>query len=175
MKTLTKPQITVEGDTVTIVAKVEDLPFNGMLVTRVSHLHLHEENSRHPRRVQSSNEAIFIESPNGKMAIPNGFFAEIAAHVAPETSFAPMFRKCSKPCCVETVSETPVKFQWQVSDNAFPEADKPHTPPPAAVWSDIEGATERTINEDSVPSGKWIRCVATNSTGTTITKPAQKK
>lgn len=174
MKTLTNPQITVEGDKVTIVCQVKDLKLNRMLVTRVSHGHINPENARHPRRIQSSSEAVFIESPSGKLAIPNMVIAAIAAHAAPETSFPPVFQSDSTPNSVKVASETPVALQWQVSDNPAPIAEKPDTAPPAAVWADIAGATGESLEENLVKPKQWIRCVATNLAGKTISKPVQK-
>ena len=174
MKTLTNPRTTIstDGKTATIVVDIEDLQFNAMLTTRVSHGHLHPEHMAHPRRIQSSNAAVFLESPGAKVAITNDTLAAIISVIEPRTSFAPVFKKSSVPGNVKVVSETPVTFQWQISDNAFPEGIYP---PPVAVWSNIDGATAETLDESKVPVGKWIRCIATNATGSTITKPAKKE
>lgn len=175
MKTLTSPQITVDGDKITIVSTIKDLPFNNLLTTRVSHGHLHPENLRHPRRIQSSSAAVFVESPAGKIAIPNQFIAAIAAYAFPASSFTPVFKAGSNPNKVMVVSETPVTFQWQVSDNeAFVISDKPNTAPTPAVYTDIPNATGDSLDESLVKSKQWIRCVATNLAGQTISKPIQK-
>lgn len=175
MKTLTKPKITVNGDEITIVAKIVEQPFNKLLVTRVSHGHVNPDNVRHPRRIQSSNEAVFIESPAGKFAMPNEVIAAIAAHACPESSFAPVFVAGSTPDGVKVTSETEVTYQWQVSDNPAPIADKPNTSPPEAVWTDIPTATNAKLDQTLVAEKKWVRCVATNLTGKTISKPIQKQ
>ena len=171
MKTLIEPQITVDGDKITIVAKIVDQPFNGLLVTRVSHGHLNPDHPNHPRRIQSSNEAVFVESHRAKFSMPNDFVIAIATAVEPATSFAPLFKKHSVPGNVEVVSESPVSYQWQVSDNAFPTGTFPLPP---AIWNDISGATNATLDESTIKPGQWIRCVTKNATGTTTSQPAQK-
>jgi hypothetical protein len=104
----------------------------------------------------------------------NEDFVKIATLAEPCTSFPPKLKDGSLPPKLEFISEAAVTFQWQVCDNPRPMATEPHTPPPAAGWTDIPGQTSDTISEDSVPVGKWVRCVATNPTGTTITQPIQK-
>jgi hypothetical protein len=175
MKTLTnyKIKLSDDGKSVSITADVIDQPFSGMLITRVSHGHQNPVNTKYIRRIQSSNEAVFVESRQGKFALSNDFVAAIAAVVEPKTTFAPHFHKNSVPANVSVASETPVTYQWQISDNAYPEASEPHTPPPAAIWTDIVGATDAKLDETKIANGKWIRCVATNATGATITQPAR--
>lgn len=175
MKTLRHAEISVEGDTITIKAKIVDQPFSGILITRVTHGHLNLENTRHPRRIQSSSEAVFVEAPNAKVAIPNKFISRIAAAMEPLTSFPPKVRPESQPNAILVWSEIPATYQWQISDNPKPIADKPHTPPPPAIWTDIDGETKNTIDESKIENGKWIRCVVKNGAGTTITVPCLKK
>lgn len=163
MKTLTSVKVTVTGDDITICGKIQDIPFNGFLVTRVSHGYLHPEHMKHPRRVQSSNQAVFVEAPGIKFAIPNEVIAQIAAAAEPKTTFAPVFKRGIKLPCVSVISEIPHKVQWQISDSQ------------KGPFSDIEGATSETLDESKVPVGKWIQCVAINATGKTTTQPAEKK
>ena len=174
MKTLKNPkcELSADGKQITIVADVVDQPFNGLLVTRVSHGHLNPDHSQHPRRIQSSSEAVFCESSRGKFAMPNDVFAAIAAACEPGTTFPPHFKKSSKPGSVEVVSELPFTLQWQISDNADPHGTYP---PPVAVWTDIAGADKPTLDESAIPVGKFIRCKATNAAGTTITRWAKKE
>jgi hypothetical protein len=177
MKTLINEKVVLsaDGKSVTIIADVVDQPFSGLLVTRVSHHHVNPDNIKHPRRIQSSNEAVFMEAPGTKAAIPNKFIAAIFAAIEPKTTFAPIFKKTSVPGDVQIISETPVTYQWQVSDDAFPKATADRTPPPPAVWADISGEINPKTDLASVKLGQWIRCVASNASGKTISKPAQKK
>lgn len=175
MKTLRSAEISVEGDTITIKAKIVDQPFQGILITRVTHGHLNHENMRHPRRIQSSSEAVFVEAPMAKIAIPNKLVSRIAAAMEPMTSFPPKIKRESKPNEILVCSEIPVTYQWQISNNPKPIADKPHTPPPPAIWNDISGETSNIIDESKVEVGKWIRCVVKNAAGTLITVPTLRK
>ena len=175
MKTLTDPKITVTGDQITICATIKDLPFNGLLVTRVSHGHVNPANPSHPRRIQSSNEAVFVEAPGEKVSFPNSFVAAIAAAVAPKTTFAPILDQSSTPGDVKVISELPYTVQWQQSDDAMPKATKPDTLPPQAVWTDIAGENSEKLDESAVKVGQWIRCVLSNASGVRISNPAQKK
>lgn len=174
MKTIKNPIVTLspDGKKVTIVCDVVWQEVNHMLTTRVSHGHLNSEHVKHPRVVQSSNTATFLKSRHGHFSMPNEVLVAIAAAVEPRTTFAPQFKRTSKPGCVECVSETPVTYQWQISDDAFPTGTFGNVP--VAVWTDIAGATSATLDENLIADKKWIRCVATNATGSTVTKPAQK-
>jgi hypothetical protein len=53
-------------------------------------------------------------------------------------------------------------------------ATAPNTPPPAPVWTVIDGQSGDSLDDKLVPEGKWIRCVATNAAGSTISRPVQK-
>ena len=174
MKTLLNPVISVAEGKITIVADIQDVPFNGLLTTRVSHMHINPDNMEHHRRIQSSSECVFCEFNGGKLAIPNEVIAKIAAYAAPESSFTPKFKRGSTPKGVVIASETPVSIQWQISDDAFPMATKPDTLPPEAIWNDIPGATSEKLDDSFVKSGQWVRCVATNLAGKTITKAVKK-
>lgn len=173
MKTLVNEKVTLssDGKTVNITAEIKDIPFSGLLVTRVTHQHINPENIHHGRAIQSSNEAVFLKTRNGSVAFPNDFMANIAMAVEPLTSFPPKLKKSSKPGALEVVSELPVTYQWQISDNAFPEGVHP---PPVAIWTDIPSATSATLDESTIAIGKWIRCVITNGAGTFTTNPAKK-
>ena len=177
MKTLanSKTTLSADGKSVTITADVLDAPWSEFLVTRVTHGHLNPANPRHHRHIQSSNAAVFVRAGRNTFAIPNDVLVAIAANIEPATGFAPLFKKGTLPPKVDVISETAVTFKWQVSDNAFPLADKPHTPPPVVAWTDIVGQTTNTLDEASVKVGQWIRCIASNASGTTISQPAQKK
>lgn len=172
MKTLINPVTTLsaDGKQVTIICDVEDIKVNELLTTRVTHGHLNPDNQQHPRSIQSSNVAIFIRSRAASISIPNETFAAIASVVEPLTTFAPVFKKHSSGA-VTVVSELPLKFQWQVSENAFPEGTHP---PPVAVWTDIAGATKPEFDFAGIKPGQWTRLVATNLSGSTTTKPEVK-
>jgi hypothetical protein len=174
MKNLTSPVVTIseDGKTATIVATIEDTPFQENIITRVTHSHM-DVIAEHTRHVQSSNAAVFVRHRGHGIFIPNETIIAIAAAIEPATSFPPHFHQGDK---LVVHSELPAKLQWQVSDNAFPVADKPHTPPPPAVWTDLPGQTAASLDEKSpVKSGQWIRIVATNAAGTSISKPVQVK
>jgi hypothetical protein len=162
MKTLVEPKITVTGDSITICAKIKEMPFNGFLSTRVSHFYLHPDHLAYPRRVQSSNQAVFVESPDAKFAIPNDVVIAIAAASEPLVTFAPKFKRGVPLPKVQVISETPHSLQWQISDSALGD------------FKDIEGATTDTLDETKVEKGKWVQCVVTNATGKTTTPPAEK-
>lgn len=177
MKILTnaKTVVSTDGKSVTITAEIVDEPWNEMLVSRTTHGFLNPNHQGHPRHVQSSNAAIFCRHRGFTVALPNDVWVAIAAAIDPNTSFAPLFKPGTVPPNIETISESPVTFQWQVSENAFPQAEKQQTPPPPTVWSDIPGQTAASLDESTLKDGQWIRCVATNATGSTISKPAQYK
>jgi hypothetical protein len=149
-----------------------------MLVTRVSHVHVNPDNVKHGRRIQSSNEAVFLEAMGGvKVAIPNDFIAAVMAVVEPATTFPPHFTHESKPGSVKVVSEIPHNLQWQVSDHQFHipnNVTEGWKPPEPAVWDDIAGETSEVLDESKVTPGKFIRCVATNAAGKSITPPVKK-
>lgn len=167
MKTITssKSTLSADGKELTIVCQVSDQPFNSLLTTRVSHAYSNPLHQAHPRRIQSSNAAVFCEGPCGngktaKAAIMNEVLAEIFAALEPMTTFAPQLKKTADGT-VHVISETPVTFQWQVSaDNK--------------AWADIAGATAAMLDDSTIPAGQWTRLVMTNSTGATMTKPKQK-
>jgi len=171
MKTLIDHKITVDSDKITITATIAERPFAGLLTPRVTHGHMHPENMRHGRHIQSSSEAVFVKSSSGGFSISNDMLVAIAAAANPNTSFAPVL-KASEPGKVNVISESEPSFQWQVSDDAFP---KGQYPAPAAVWNDIAGATSASLDESLVKINQWIRCVVKNATGTAISAPAQKK
>lgn len=174
MKTLQNVQIEEKDGRIIISGEVKDMPYSGFLTTRTTHGYVNPENMAHGRHIQSSNEAIFVRAAGCVIAIPNDVIIGIASVMEPATTFAPIFRKGSKPCCVKVISESRASIQWQISDAAFPESDKPDTKPPEAVWSDIAGAISETLDESLVPKGRWLRCVAKNTTGTTISRAVQK-
>jgi hypothetical protein len=164
MKTIQNVKVTVTDGRMTICADLKDTPFNGMLTTRVTHGFVNPINPKHGRHIQSSNEAVFIRSKNGAIAIPNNVLIQIAASAEPLTSFPPVI-KSEKLGFVEVNSETPVLYQWQVSDDAFPVAEKPHTPAPPAVWKNIDGETKPELNMVAVKAGQYVRCLVSNFTG----------
>jgi hypothetical protein len=172
MKTLENEKISVSADckTMTMTADIVDKPFNKLLITRVTHTHVNPDNHHHGRAVQMSNEAVFIHARQGSMAIPNDIFAKIAAAVEPLTSFPPVIKKGSLGT-IKVVSEIPVTYQWQISDNAFP---KGPFPLPEVVWTDIAGATSDTLDESTVEENKWVRCIVKNGAGLSVTQAAQK-
>ena len=174
MKTLTDPKISVTGDQITICATIVDKPFNALLVTRVSHSYINPDNPRHPRRIQSSNEAVFLEAPGAKVAIPNEFITAVIAVVEPRSSFAPILHHHSKPGDIKVVSELPHTVQWQICDDPKPFSTVHDTPPPPAVWTDIPGETSEKLDESKVPTGHWVRAVLVNASGTSITIPTKK-
>lgn len=174
MKTATNPQVAVakDGKSATITVAIEDLPFNENIITRVTHPH-QDIIAEHVRHIQSSNAGVFIRHRGISFIIPNETLVAIGAAIEPGTSFPPKFHQGDK---LAVHSELPTTLQWQVSDNAFPVADKPHTPPPPAVWADLPAQTAASLADDApVNPGQWIRLVATNAAGTTISKPVQVK
>ena len=174
MKTATQPKVTIseDGKTANIAVAIEDLPFQENIITRVTHPH-NDLIASHVRHVQSSNAAVFVRHRGTSFVVPNETLIAIAAAIEPATSFPPHFHGTDK---LKVHSELPVTLQWQVSDDAFPIANKPQTPPPPAVWADIAGQTKSELDENSdVKSGQWIRLVATNAAGQTISKPIKVK
>lgn len=173
MKTLKNAQVKLseDGKSVTIVCDVVWQEVNHLLTTRVSHGHLNADNMKHPRMIQSSNTAVFLKSRNGNFSIPNDVIAAIAAVVEPKSTFSPVIKTGSTPENLMVISELPVTYQWQISDNPKPEGKYP---PPVALWKDIAGATLKSVDENSIADGKWIRCVISNAAGSIITHPAQK-
>jgi hypothetical protein len=177
MKTLTSPSITVKDDTLTLTCRIEDLPFSNMITRRVSHLHINPDNVRHPRMIESNDQAVFLTSQGARVVMPNTFFAALMAAVEPATTFTPVFHPDSKPGNVKIISEIPYTLQWQVSDHeAFQpnDATKGYAPPVPAVWTDVAGETNAVLDDSKIPAGKWVRCVATNAAGKTITRPVKK-
>ena len=175
VKTLSnaKTVVSADGKTVTITADIVTAPWNEMLVTRVTHTHLNPDHQDHVRHIQSSNAAVFVRHRGFTFAVPNDVFAAIAAVIEPNTTFAPHFRRGTLPPKIEVVSELPMTLQWQVSEAAFPMAVAPHTPPPPAVWTDVQSQTAASLDESTLKNGQWVRCVATNSVGTTISQPVK--
>ena len=172
MKTLifNKAILVDDGKSIVITADIVDTPFDGMLTTRVTHGHINPANMKHPRHIQSSNSALFIRHARHSVAMTNDFLVSVAAVVEPKTSFPPMIVEGKDPLSVELASESPVFYQWQVSDNAFPTGT---FPPPAAVWTDIAGQVSATLDKSSVKTGQWVQCVVTNSSGKSTGKPFQ--
>jgi hypothetical protein len=174
MKHLIEPKTTIseDGKTVTIVAKLEDAPFNENIITRVTHPHS-DPVANHVRHIQSSNAAVFVRHRGHSVVFPNDSLISIAAAIEPATSFPPHFHQGEK---LIVHSELPTTYQWQVSDNAFPEADKPHTPPPPAVWRDIPSQTAASLSDNApVNPGQWVRLMVTNASGKAISKPVKLK
>jgi len=161
MKTLINARTTVsaDGKTATIVVDVADYAFNALLTTRVSHGHLNPDNPKHPRRIQSSNQAVFLEAPGFKGSIPNETIAAIWAVISPASTFAPVMAK-AKDGSVKAISELPVSFQWQSS-------------PDDKTWTDIAGQTSQTLPDGIVAVGEWKRLIISNAKGNFITKPVQ--
>jgi len=161
MKTLIQPQVTVaeDGKSATIVVQIVDVPFNALLTTRVSHGHLNPDNMAHPRRIQSSNQAVFLEAPGVKVAMPNETIAAIFAAIEPKTTFAPVLKK-DKDGSIKVISETPVKLQWQVSDDG-------------KSWTDVAGANAPVLQSCNIKPGQWKRLTATNAAGKLESKPIQ--
>lgn len=175
MKTVKNPVVTIsaDGKTGSLTFEIADVAFSNILTSRISHGHANAENMSHRRYIQSSNAAVFVSSSKGKVAFENEFMAAIAAAVDPLTTFAPVLKKTKLPNSVSVASETPVKYQWQISDAAFPKATQQHTPAPAAVWTDIPDAALETLDESKVPEGKWARCMVSNASGSVFSKPIQ--
>lgn len=174
MKTLIYKSATLsdDGKSVTINADVVEQPFNSILTSRVTHGHLNELNVKHPRHVQSSSEAVFVKHSVHGVALLNDFLVSVAAVVEPKTSFAPLHVPSADLMTTQLVSESDVKYQWQVSDDPAPQGT---FPPPVAVWSDIAGQTSKTLDKSCIKQGQWARCVSTNATGSTIGKPVHIK
>jgi hypothetical protein len=174
MKNLSNAKITVseDGKSVTITADIQDTPFQENIITRTTHPH-NDVVANHVRHVQSSNAAVFVRHRGSGFFMPNEIIIAIGAAIEPATSFPPHFHGVDK---LTVHSELPFTLQWQVSDNAFPKAEKQQTPPPPAIWNDIEDQTKPELDKDSaVKSGQWIRLVATNASGKTISKPVKVK
>lgn len=174
MKYITNPKVTVapDGKSGSLTFDIIEKDFNQILTTRVSHGYLHRDNHRHPRRIQSSNEAVFVESPYAKAAMSNEVIAEIMAAVEPFTSFPPVLKAGMKPNAVHVISELPVKFQWQMTDDPAP---KSKDTPKEAVWNDIAGETNAHLDETKIPKGLFVRLIITNGAGKTISAPHQIK
>jgi len=167
MKTIisSKSTMSADGKELTIVCQVSDQPFNSLLTTRVTHAYSNPLHQAHPRRIQSSNAAVFCEAPAGggktaKAAVLNEVLAEIFAALEPRTTFLPQVKKAADGT-THVISETPVTFQWQAStDNVN--------------WKDIPGQTDGNLAPSATADGEWSRLVITNSTGSTVTKPTKK-
>jgi hypothetical protein len=174
MKTLSNPKTVVskDGKSVTITADIVDQPINENIITRVTHGHV-DMIANHMRHIQSSKAGVFVRHRGYSFVVPNDVMVSIAAAVEPATSFPPIFHGVDK---LTVHSELPVEYQWQVSDDAFPVAVKPHTPPNPAVWADLPAQTADSLSKEApVKPGQWIRLVATNATGKTISKPVRVK
>lgn len=150
MKTITNVKITVIGDKMTMTADVADIQFSGFLTTRVTHGHLNPDNTRHPRHVQSSSEAVFVKHGRFGVAIPNDVLIEIAAQIEPKTSFAPLL-KSPKPLTVSAISESEVSYQWMIFDGKD--------------WKPIEGETKDELNKSKVKADDKVKCVVGNLSG----------
>ncbi len=175
MITLLNPRTVVaaDGKSCTVTLDIVDQPFNAMLVTRVSHHHTNPDNPAHPRRIQSSSEAVFLESPKFKGAIPNDTIAAIFAAIAPQSTFAPAVSQ-SKDGKITVASETPVTLQWQVTDEVKPHPQVSGGPRPEVVWTDIPGATSGALADDAIKPGQWKRLVAINASGRFESRPVQR-
>ena len=162
MKTITtaKATLSADGKTITAVFDVADQPFNSLLTTRVSHPYSNPLHPAHHRRIQSSNAAVFCEAPGVKAAILNDALADLFASLEPKTTFLPQLKKTADGT-VQVISETPVTMQWQVSADG-------------KTWTNIPGATSGTLDPNATKPGEWAQLVITNSTGSTVSKPAQK-
>ena len=175
MITLLSPKTVVaaDGKSCTVTMDIVDQPFNALLVTRVTHHHTNPDNPAHPRRIQSSSEAVFLESPKFKGAIPNETIAAIFAAIAPQSTFAPTVSQ-SKDGKITVASETPITMQWQVTDEVKPKPLISGEPRPNVIWTDILGATESVLPDDAIKPGQWKRLVVTNATGRFESRPVQR-
>ena len=167
MKTITSAEATLsaDGKTLTVICDVSEQPFNSLLTTRNSHFHINPLHDAHPRRIQSSNAAIFCEAPTpdhktAKAAILNEAVAAIFAVLEPQTTFLPQLKKMDTGA-IHVISEIPVTFQWQVSDDN-------------KTWMDIAGQTGANLDDAATQPGQWSRLVITNAAGSTIGPPLQK-
>ena len=177
MKTLLNPKalLSADGKTVTLTCDVAELPYGSQLTRKVSHGYLHPENIKHQRGIIATSDVVLVESRYGKAAITNAVLAALGAAVEPKTSFAPVFKKGSSPAGVDVLSETPFTLQWETTDKPNPIPQTHGKPMVQPIWTPIKDATGPKIDESSIPVGLWVRCVATNSTGSTASQPAQRK
>lgn len=167
MKTLSQIQTKVDGDSFTITGKIIEKEFSHFLVRRVTIGHINPDNRTHVRHLQISDEAIFVKLPNTKfgLAITPDDLVGIATAIEPKTSFCPVFKKSGEPLTVEIASELSPDFQWQVSDEINVNQK----------WSDISGATAKTLDPSMVKKGQWVRCAAKSDAGSMTSNPAQIK
>lgn len=120
-------------------------------------------NMRWPRHVQISGEATFVKANGSGMAILHDDLVAIAALVEPKTSFPPVFKKSD--LTVEVASELNPSYQWQVSDKIDA----------SQSWSNINGQISATLDKSSIKAGQFVRCVASNDSGSMISNPTQVK
>lgn len=161
MKTITQGKATLspDGKTLTVVFDVADQPFNSLLTTRVSHGYSNPLHTKHPRRIQSSNAAVFCEAPGVKAAILNEALIDIFNGFAPDTSFVPQLKKVDSGA-INVISELPVIFQWESSADG-------------KTWANIAGANSAKLDTAAIPAGTWKRLVIANAKGKTISTPTQ--
>ena len=148
--------IAADGKSGTMAFEIVDAPFNRLLISRNTHNHSNPDATKHPRHIQSSNEAVFVFSRMIGFFIPNKCIAQLAAAVEPKTTFAPVFKKDGT-----VASEIPVTYQWQVSDDG-------------KTWTNINGETNPTVDAADIKPGQWTRCIATNANGSTTSNPTVK-
>ena len=172
MKKLTNVKCTATGNKITICADIVEADAGEFRfpAQRTTVGYLHEANPNWPRHVQVSNEAIFVKSAQNGLAITLDDFVSIATCAEPKTASPPVLVKV-QDLTAEISSELNPDFQWQVSDNPRPIADKPSTPPPQPVWTDIKGATVKTLDKAMVKSGQWVRCIISSESGSLTSNP----
>ena len=175
MKKLVNVKTTVTNGKITICADIEESAPNEFAfpVQQVTVGHLNPINPRWPRHCQISQDAYFIKCNGFGMAIFHDDLIAIAAQVEPKTSFPPVVKKLTDDLFAEVSSELNPDFQWQVSDDAYPQPTAPRTPPPQAVWSNIDGATSVKLDKTPLKTGQWVRCIISSEAGSVTSNPVK--
>lgn len=176
MKFLNNPKTTIsaDGKTATVVFNIEEKEFNKYPMQRNTVGHVNPANLAHARHLQIDENGFYVKAFGQIVAICSDALVSIASVVNPKTSFAPKFKKqIDQSFTVDVATELDPDYQWQVSENAIPMAEKPHTAPPAAVWSDIEGQSGKSLDKAKVKPGEWVRCIASSAAGSMTSNPVK--
>lgn len=169
MKSLSNLTATVKDGKVTITADIEDREYH-FPVQQVTVLHLADSNPRWARHAQISNEAFFVKRRQFGVAFPlEEMITKVASVIEPNLSYPATFK--SVPPTPTTItaeldSELPIYYQWKIADAIDAKQED---------WKDIDGATSSTLSRESLPDGKFVRCVAKTGDGVFWTPPTISK
>lgn len=163
MKKLTNVVANVVNGKLTITADVveADKSEYRFPIQRVTVGYLNPDNLKWPRHIQLSGEAFFVKAYGAAMVISHDDIVKIAAAAEPKTSFAPVLKQ-SNDLNGENISELPVSYQWQVSENG-------------TDWTDIPTGINAVLDSTNLIKGQLVRLVATNAAGSTVSIPIQIK